>query len=92
MTHDAPRGAQRLRVLAQRAHKAAASPLRPCAPLGKGEIAESNYQIILADRLRYWLWAVDPRGLLSSPPMVVRPGSTQLSGFEVRFLVSGPAA
>ena len=25
-------------------------------------------------------------------PMVVRPGSTQLSGFEVRFLVSGPAA
>ena len=24
--------------------------------------------------------------------MVVRPGSTQLSGFEVRFLVSGPAA
>ena len=25
-----------------------------------------------------------------SPPMVVRLGSTQLSGFEVRFLVSGP--
>ena len=32
------------------------------------------------------------RALSTDPPMVVRPGSTQLSGFEVRFLVSGPAA
>ena len=30
------------------------------------------------------------RWLRASPPMVVHPGSTQLSGFEVRFLVSGP--
>ena len=30
------------------------------------------------------------RWMRASPPMVVHPGSTQLSGFEVRFLVSGP--
>ena len=35
-------------------------------------------------------WRALARGLCTSPPMVVRPGSTQLSGFEVRFLVSGP--
>ena len=35
-------------------------------------------------------WRGLARGLRASPPMVVRPGSTQLSGFEVRFLVSGP--
>ena len=35
-------------------------------------------------------WRGLARGLCTSPPMVVRPGSTQLSGFEVRFLVSGP--
>ena len=37
-------------------------------------------------------WRGLVRGLCAYPPMVVRPGSTQLSGFEVRFLVSGPAA
>ena len=35
-------------------------------------------------------WRGLARRLCTSPPMVVRPGSTQLSGFEVRFLVSGP--
>ena len=35
-------------------------------------------------------WRGLARGLCTYPPMVVRPGSTQLSGFEVRFLVSGP--
>ena len=37
-------------------------------------------------------WRGLARGLCTYLPMVVRPGSTQLSGFEVRFLVSGPAA
>ena len=37
-------------------------------------------------------WRGLARGLCAYLPMVVRPGSTQLSGFEVRFLVSGPAA
>ena len=37
-------------------------------------------------------WRGLARGLRAYLPMVVRPGSTQLSGFEVRFLVSGPAA
>ena len=36
------------------------------------------------------VWRGLARGLCTSPPMVVRPGSTQLPGFEVRFLVSGP--
>ena len=36
------------------------------------------------------VWRGLARGLRTSPPMVVRPGSTQLPGFEVRFLVSGP--
>ena len=35
-------------------------------------------------------WRGLARGLCTSPPMVVHPGCTQLSGFEVRFLVSGP--
>ena len=35
-------------------------------------------------------WRGLARRLCTCPPMVVRPGSTQLSGFEVRFLVSGP--
>ena len=35
-------------------------------------------------------WRGLAQWLRASPPMVVHPGSTQLSGFEVRFLVSGP--
>ena len=35
-------------------------------------------------------WRGLARGLCTSPPMVVHPGCTQLSGFEVRFLVSSP--
>ena len=37
-------------------------------------------------------WRGLTHGLSASSPMVVRPGSTQLLGFEVRFLVSGPVA
>ena len=32
--------------------------------LSKGKYVEDNYKSILASRLRYWLWAVDPRSLL----------------------------
>ena len=38
------------------------------------------------------MWRGTARALHSYPPMVVRPGSTLLSGSEVRFLASGPAA
>ena len=34
------------------------------AYLFKGKYTEGNYKSILAERLRYWLWAVDPRSFL----------------------------
>ena len=79
----------------------APTPTRPEIRASPGRQAHLSHTDADADAL---LWAARSavacpgcpwdrglaRWLRASPPMVVHPGSTQLSGFEVRFLVSGP--
>ena len=79
----------------------APTPTRPEIRASPGRQAHLSHTDADADAL---LWAARSavacpgcpwdrglaRWLRASPPMVVHPGSTQLPGFEVRFLVSGP--